>query len=88
MFSCARAVLPRKKKVLDETFALEESKRLELEYLAREKKEAERRLQLEHEATKVRTSRPTRGGKRNVLRACSPRGVVLQRGLADLQCVL
>lgn len=80
MFSCARAVLPRTKKVLDETFALEESKRLELEYLAREKKEAERRLQLEHEATKVRTSRPTRGGKRNVLRAVARGGSCFRGG--------
>lgn len=44
-------------KVLDETFALEESKRLELEHLAEEKKEEERRLHLEHEATKVRCGR-------------------------------
>lgn len=69
-----------KKKVLDETFALEESKRLELEYLAREKKEAERRLQLEHEATKVRASRPTRGGKGNVLRAVARVGSCFRRG--------
>lgn len=38
---------------MDERFALEESKRLELEYLAKEKLEEERRLQREHEATKV-----------------------------------
>lgn len=44
-------------KVLDETFALEESKRLELEHLAKEKLEEERRLQREHEATKVRGSK-------------------------------
>ncbi|CAM9374641.1 unnamed protein product, partial [Hapterophycus canaliculatus] len=41
-------------KVLDETFALEESKRLELEYMANEQREQERRLQREHEATKVK----------------------------------
>eukprot|EP00903_Cladosiphon_okamuranus_P007817 g7563.t1 len=43
-----------RRKVLDETFALEESKRLELEHLAKEKLEEERRLQREHEATKVK----------------------------------
>lgn len=44
-------------KVLDETFALEESKRLELEQLEHEKREEEKRLQREHEATKVKLSR-------------------------------
>lgn len=48
-----RSLAPREQ-VLDETFALQESKRLELEYLAKEKEEEERRLQREHEATKVR----------------------------------
>ncbi|CAM9976055.1 unnamed protein product [Ectocarpus sp. 6 AP-2014] len=43
-----------RRKVLDETFALEESKRLELEQLEHEKREEEKRLQREHEATKVK----------------------------------
>ncbi|CAN0035449.1 unnamed protein product, partial [Scytosiphon promiscuus] len=43
-----------RRKVLDETFALEESKRLELEYMANEQREQERRLEREHEATKVK----------------------------------
>lgn len=43
--------------VLDETFALEESKRLELEQLEANKKEQARRLNAEHEATKVTDAR-------------------------------
>ena len=41
-------------KVLDETFALEESKRLELEFQEKERKEAEKRMHRDHEATKVK----------------------------------
>ncbi|CAM9198538.1 unnamed protein product, partial [Ectocarpus sp. 12 AP-2014] len=43
-----------RRKVLDETLALEESKRLELEQLENEKREEEKRLHREHEATKVK----------------------------------
>lgn len=39
--------------MLDEFSALEESKRLELELLESEKKEMKKRMQREHEATKV-----------------------------------
>ncbi|CAM9855318.1 unnamed protein product, partial [Laminaria digitata] len=41
-------------KVLDETFALEESKRLELEFQEKERKEAEKQMHRDHEATKVK----------------------------------
>lgn len=45
--------IPLEQEVLDETRALEESKRIELELLARQKLEGERRMHREHEATKV-----------------------------------
>ena len=41
-------------KVLNETFALEESKRLELEFQEKERREAEKQMHRDHEATKVK----------------------------------
>lgn len=42
---------------MDETFALEESKRLELEFQEKERREAEKQMHRDHEATKVRQLR-------------------------------